>query len=423
VLSREENELLVRTGPGTPMGEYLRRYWQPVLGASELPAPDCPPVRVGVLGERLVAFRDSEGQLGLLDELCPHRRASLFLGRNEECGLRCVYHGWKFDVDGQCVDMPNEPPEYEFKRRMRTRAYPVREWGGLVWAYLGPRETMPDLPQFEWTLVPKEHRFVSKRWQDSNYLQAVEGGIDSSHVSFLHSTIQRPGAGVAQTLGVQSYTWRDRAPRFSVGKTDYGLVIGARRDAEEDTYYWRITQFLLPTATIIPARHDGRAPLNGHFWVPIDDDNCWNFSVTWLPERPLSPEQIADLESGNSIHAGVDSATFRPFRNKDNGYLLDREAQRSFSFTGIQGVSEQDAAVQESMGRIVDRTLEHLGTSDTAVIAARRLLLREARDLAKGVEPHAATHPSVFRVRSGDMVLKRDVPFEGAIQEQMLALV
>jgi nitrite reductase/ring-hydroxylating ferredoxin subunit len=422
MLSREENELLVRTGPDTPMGRYLRRYWMPVLLASELPAPDCAPVRVRVLNERLVAFRDSDGRLGLLEELCPHRRASLFWGRNEGCGLRCVYHGWKFDVDGQCVDMPNEPPEYEFKRRMRTRAYPVREWGGLIWAYLGPPRSMPDLPQFEWAVVAAGHRYVSKRWQDSNYLQAVEGGIDSSHVSFLHSTVSG-GATVAATLGIQSYMWRDRAPRFTVGKTDYGLVIGARRDAEADSYYWRVTQYLLPTATIIPARHDGTAPLNGHFWVPIDDENCWNYSITWLPERPLSAEQIADLESGNSIHAGVDPLTYRPLRNRENDYLIDRDEQRRVSFTGIRGVSEQDSAVQESMGRIVDRTQEHLGTSDTAVIAARRLLLREARALQAGDEPFAATHPEVFRVRSADMILKRDVPFDGAVRAQLLAPV
>src|SRR5919204_5093292 len=199
MLSREDNERVTRVGPGTPMGNLMRRYWMPACLAEELPETDCPPVRVRLLGEDLVAFRDTQGRLGVLEELCPHRCASLFLGRNEECGLRCVYHGWKFDVDGQCVDMPNEPPEYEFKRRMRTRAYPVREWGGLIWAYLGPPGSMPELPQFEWAIVPDGHRYVSKRWQDSNYLQAVEGGIDSSHVSFLHSTVSG-GATVAATL-------------------------------------------------------------------------------------------------------------------------------------------------------------------------------------------------------------------------------
>ena len=271
MLRRDENELLVHTGPATPMGQYLRRFWTPVLLASELPDADCPPVRVRVMGERLIAFRDSAGHIGLLDEFCPHRRASLYWGRNEECGLRCVYHGWKFDVEGTCVDMPNERTETRFAHRVRTRAYPAREWGSLIWAYLGPAETMPGLPELEWALVPESHRFVSKRLQESNYLQAVEGGIDSSHVSFLHSTL-RSESHVSTTLGLRSeYMWRDRAPKFTVRRTDYGLLIGARRDAEEDSYYWRLTQFLLPTATMIPGSLDGLSPLNGHVWVAIDE--------------------------------------------------------------------------------------------------------------------------------------------------------
>jgi nitrite reductase/ring-hydroxylating ferredoxin subunit len=412
MLRREENELLVHTGPDTPMGQYLRRFWTPVLLASELPDADCPPVRVRVMGERLIAFRDSLGRLGLLDEYCPHRRASLYWGRNEECGLRCVYHGWKFDVDGTCVDMPNERTETRFAHRVRTRAYPAREWGSLIWAYLGPAETLPGLPELEWALVPESHRFVSKRLQETNYLQALEGGIDSSHVSFLHSTL-RSESHDSSTLGLRSeYMWRDRAPRFTVRRTDYGLLIGARRDAEEDSYYWRLTQYLLPTATMIPGSLDGQSPLNGHVWVAIDDGNCWNFSISWLAERPLTTDELADLQSGNSIHAGVDPRTFRPFRNLDNEYQIDREHQRTTSYTGILGVSEQDAAVQESMGRIVDRTLERLGASDTAVIAARRLLLRGAGQLQQGNEPHASRHPEVYRVRSASVILKRDVPVE-----------
>jgi phthalate 4,5-dioxygenase len=423
MLRREENELLVHTGPDTPMGQYLRRFWQPVLLASELPGPDCPPVRVRVMGERLIAFRDSEGQIGLLDEFCPHRRASLYWGRNEECGLRCVYHGWKFDIAGTCVDMPNERPETRFAHRVRTRAYPAREWGSLIWAYLGPAETMPDLPQFEWALVPERHRFVSKRLQETNYLQALEGGIDSSHVSFLHSTL-RTETHVSSTLGLRSeYMWRDRAPVFTVRLTDYGLLIGARRDAEEDSYYWRMTQYLLPTATMIPGALDGKAPLNGHVWTAIDDHNCWNFSISWLAERPLTEDEIVDLQSGSSIHAGVDPQTFRPFRNLDNEYLIDREDQRTTSYTGILGVSEQDAAVQESMGPIVDRTLERLGASDTAVIAARRLLLREARALQQGQEPHASRHPEVYRVRSASVILKRDESVEEGSKDALLARV
>ena len=423
MLRREENELLVHTGPDTPMGQYLRRFWTPVLLASELSGPDCPPVRVRVMGERLIAFRDSEGRIGLLDEFCPHRRASLYWGRNEECGLRCVYHGWKFDAEGTCVDMPNERTETRFAHRVRTRAYPAREWGSLIWAYLGPAETMPDLPQYEWALVPESHRFVTKRLQESNYLQAVEGGIDSSHVSFLHSTL-RTETHVSSTLGLRSeYMWRDRAPKFTVRRTEYGLLIGARRDAEEDSYYWRLTQFLLPTATMIPGSLDGLVPLNGHVWVAIDDYHCWNFSISWLAERPLTAEEIVDLQSGNSIHAGVDPRTFRPVRNIDNEYLIDREQQRTTSYTGIFGVSEQDAAVQESMGPIVDRSLERLGASDTAVIAARRLLLRGVKDLQQGKEPHASRHPEVYRVRSASVILDRDVPFERGSKAALAARV
>src|SRR5579859_37559 len=423
MLTREENELLTHTNRGRPMGEYLRRYWQPVLLAGELPQADCPPVRVRLMGEELVAFRDSQDRFGLLDEFCPHRRTSLYWGRNEECGLRCVYHGWKFDIEGHCIDMPNEPPEYGFKERVFTTAYPARAWGGLIWAYLGPRAAggaLPPLPEFEWAVVPENQRFVSKRLQESNYLQAVEGGIDSSHVSFLHST---PSAEthVSSTLGLQSaYMWRDKAPRFTVNRTDYGLLIGARRDAEADSYYWRITQFLLPTATIIPGPMNVDAPYNGHFWTPIDDAHCWNFSVSWLPGRPLTEKELADLQSGNSIHAGVDQKTFLPIRNARNEYLIDRAKQKPDSYTGIEGVSEQDSAVQEAMGPVVDRSQEHLGTSDTAIIAARRLLLREARELQReGRGPAAVQRPEAFRVRSASMMLKRDVSYEETVKNML----
>ncbi len=423
MLSQQENELLVRTGPDAPMGQYLRRYWMPVLLASELPAPDCPPVRVKLFGERLVAFRDSEGRLGLLNEFCPHRRASLFWGRNEECGLRCVYHGWKFDVGGHCVDMPNEPPEYGFKQRVHTRSYPARDWGGLIWAYLGPAETVPGLPEFEWALVPDSQRHLSKRLQETNYLQAVEGGIDSSHVSFLHSLLRaddHPASGLGL---ISDYMWKDKAPRFTVNRTDYGLLIGARREAEGDRYYWRITQYLLPTATIIPGPLGGEGLLNGHVWVPIDDENCWNYSISWRTDRPIAEDERADLEGGKSIHAGVDPRTFRPFRNQDNNYLIDRQQQRTASFTGIEGISEQDSAVQESMGRIVDRSQEHLGTSDTAIIAARRLLLRGMKDLQEGKEPLASRNPAAYRVRSASLLLKRDTPLEEGLKEILLARV
>jgi phthalate 4,5-dioxygenase len=186
MLRKEQNDLVTQTGPGTPMGALFRCYWTPVLLASELPENDCPPVRVKVLSERLVAFRDSRGRYGLIDEFCPHRGASLWFGRNEECGLRCPYHGWKFDVTGQCVEVPSEPAESGFAKRIKLKSYPLVERGGVLWAYLGPAERQPVLPEWEFALVPDAQRFVSKRIQECNWLQAMEGGIDSSHVSFLH---------------------------------------------------------------------------------------------------------------------------------------------------------------------------------------------------------------------------------------------
>ncbi len=417
MLSQEENDLLTRTGPGTPAGDYFRRYWLPALLASEVPSPDCPPVRLRMLGEDLVAFRDTQGRVGIVDEACPHRRASLFLGRNEECGLRCVYHGWKFDVHGACVDMPNEPPEYGFNNRVSISAYPTREQGGVVWAYLGPPEHTPELPKLEWARVPETHRYVSKRFQETNYLQAIEGGIDSSHSNFLHASVEafrmtdEYAEKVKQSNNLRArYHILDKAPRFTVKKTDYGLMIAVRRNAEEDTYYWRLTQFLLPSHTIIP--YQKGLSIHGHCWVPRDDETCWVWTMSWNPDAPLSEDEWDAIRNETFVHAKVDPVTFRPVRNRDNDYLIDREQQRTTSMTGIVGFAAQDMAIQESMGPVVDRTRERLGTSDTAIIAMRRLLLQEIRALEEKQEPSAAHHGDWYWVRSASMVLRRDIPFE-----------
>ena len=424
MLSKEENELLTRTGPGTPMGEYFRRYWMPVLMSEELPEPDCPPLRLQILGEKLVAFRATDGSVGLLDEICPHRRASLFWGRNEEQGLRCVYHGWKFDPTGNCVDMPNEPPEYEFKRRVQTKSYPTQDYGGLIWAYMGPPEKMPELPRFEWALVRPEQREISKRFQETNYLQAVEGGIDSSHSNFLHASVDAFRLTPKYWETVKDwdslrakYHPLDKAPVFTTKRTDFGVLIGARRNAEEDSYYWRITQFLLPSYTMIPA--DPGKPINGHVWVPIDDETCWAFSMTWTAEGDLPPlpEDKGISNNGIGIHADVDPKTFRPLRNRYNDYLIDRQLQKTKTMTGILGTGEQDMAMQESMGTVVDRSLERLGTSDTAIIAMRRVLLREVKALEEGREPHAAKHGDVYHVRSASAVRDRAQSFDEAAKE------
>jgi phthalate 4,5-dioxygenase len=428
MLSREENDLLTQTGPGTPAGDYFRRFWLPALLMSEVPTPDCPPVHVRLLGEDLIAFRDTNGRVGLVEEACPHRRASLFWGRNEECGLRCVYHGWKFDVNGTCVDMPNEPEDYRFQNKVSIAAYPTREYGGLIWAYLGPPEQEPELPKLEWARVPQDSRYVSKRLQENNYLQAIEGGIDSSHSNFLHASVDAfrlTDSYVEQVKASANlrakYHLLDKAPMFTVKKTDYGLIIAVRRNAEEDKYYWRLTQFLLPSYTIIP--YQKGLSIHGHCWVPRDDQTCWIWSASWNPDGPLSYEERESIRNEAFIHERVDPVTFRPVRNKDNNYLIDREEQRKATMTGIHGFAAQDQAIQESMGPIADRTRERLGTSDTAIIAARRLLLQEIRSLAEGREPLAARRGDVYWVRSASLLLKRSVEFDEGARELMKAEV
>jgi phenylpropionate dioxygenase-like ring-hydroxylating dioxygenase large terminal subunit len=408
------------------MGNLLRRFWQPFALSSELPAADSDPLRVRLLGEDLVAFRDSNGEVGLLAANCPHRGASLFFGRNEEAGIRCVYHGWKFDTSGQCIDMPNEPAESDFKQKVKAVAYPTQERGGVLWAYLGPPDDMPRLPELEWTHVPASHRYVSKRIQASNFLQNVEGEVDSSHVSFLHSK----GGGAAASAGIEDlrstlpdYMARDRAPRFFVLPTDYGMLIGARRDAEVDSYYWRITQYLMPTYTMIPVPVG--FPVSFTAATPIDDERMIGFTVTWHPDRPLTPGEVGQIESWTGVHTEVDPRTFRPLRNKDNDYLVDRALQRSGrSFTGIRGIREEDLAVQESMGSVFDRTIEHLGSSDLAVIAMRRRLLEAVHALAEhGEAPYEVHHADSYRVRSAALVLPREVVWNEGAAAALVATV
>ena len=251
MLSAKDNEMITRTGPGTPMGEYLRRFWMPALLSEEIAEPDSAPVRVKILNEELIAFRDTNGDVGIIDNFCPHRRASMFFGRNEECGLRCVYHGWKFDTNGDCVDMPSEPAESNFKDKVKIKAYPAQDWGGYIWAYMGPAASMPELPEVGWAMVPESHRKVSRRLQENNFVQGIEGGIDSSHISFLHFGLT-PAVRDDPARAGHSLTNTDTAPHFIVKHTDYGFVYGANREAENDTFYWRLTPFMLPFFTVIP---------------------------------------------------------------------------------------------------------------------------------------------------------------------------
>ena len=403
---REENELLTRTGPGTAMGDLFRRYWMPALLTRELPGPDCPPVRVQLLGEKLIAFRDTEGKIGLIDEFCAHRRVSLWFGRNEECGLRCPYHGWKYDTTGQCVDLPSHP---DLAARMRLKSHPCLELGDTIWTYMGPPELQPPPPAYEWALVPRERCFMSKRFQECNYLQAVEGGIDSSHVSFLHRAALRSDPLMQGSKGNQ-YNERDLAPVFEVEEFSGGLLIAARRVIDEQRYYWRITPWLAPFYTLVPPR--GGNPINGHAWVPIDDEHCWAWSLSYHPRRPLTDRERAAMEAGAGIHIKYIPGTFLSQANKDNDYLMDRNAQKAgILYSGVEGIGMQDASLQESMGPVVDRGLENLVGTDRGIVMMRRALLRAAEaNRSGGTIPglDAATQ----QVRSCAIELPRGTPFQ-----------
>src|SRR5947209_11424137 len=285
MLRKEQNDLLTGTGPGTPMGDLFRQYWIPALLSEELPENDCPPVRVKLLSERLIAFRDTEGRYGLMDEFCAHRGVSLWFGRNEESGLRCSYHGWKYDVTGQCIEVPSEPAESGFCNKVKLKSYPLVERGGVLWTYMGLPERQPALPEWEFATVPREQSFMSKRWQECNWLQALEGGIDSSHVSFLHRSDLETDPLFKGAKG-NKYNLSDAQPYFEVVESPGGLYIGARRNAEEGNYYWRITQWVMPSFTMIPPR--GGHSVHGHFWIPIDDEHCWAWSYDFHPTRELT---------------------------------------------------------------------------------------------------------------------------------------
>jgi phthalate 4,5-dioxygenase len=417
MLSREDNELLTRIDSDTPMGQTMRRYWIPALLASELPEPDGAPVRVRLLGEDLVAFRDTSGRIGLLDEYCPHRRASLFFARNEGCGLRCVYHGWKYDADGHCMDMLNEPAELSFKDKIRVTSYPTVELGGLVWTYMGPAEHTPPPPKFAWTQAPASHRHVSKVIQECNWLQALEGGIDTSHAPILHRLItnnsSRPGIKPSTPFV------RGKAPHLVVDLTDYGYHYAGLRPLDEADMHIRTYHFVMPFHQIRPSQTDqGGATVAGHIWVPMDDGNTmvynWHYSVT---DAPLTEQDRLEVRSGNGPH-DVDPVTFRSRKNRANNYLLDRQVQKTESFTGIDGINIQDRAIQESMGRVVDRSREHLGPADKAIIQARRLLLGAVKTVQAGAVP-LGTGPSYYGLRANEGVIPRDTDWRAALAPEM----
>lgn len=415
MLRQADNEMLTQVSAGTPMGELLRRFWIPALLEEEITEPDCAPVRVRILGEDLVAFKDSDGKIGIVDAYCPHRRAGMFYGRNEECGLRCVYHGWKFNVSGECVDMPSEPEETDFKHKVKIKSYPAIARGGAVWIYMGPPDLKPALPNLEWPRLNKDRLIVTKRLQECNWAQALEGGIDSSHISYLHRTLEdlkplpeEPELDADGNEKFINYSAVDRHPVFFIDETGYGQRISARRNTKIGEYFWRITQFMVPFHTCIPPQlMEGRASNGlsyaGHAWVPIDDHNTWTWSFNCNPTRKFSEKEKKIYHPRTGMWGPIDD-NYKPLAHKGNEYLIDRGRQKNDNYTGILGIPNQDAAVQESMGTICDRTKERLGTSDKAIIAFRKRLLKMAKELQEGIEPTEASNAEIFNVRSATYI-------------------
>jgi phthalate 4,5-dioxygenase oxygenase subunit len=404
--TREQNELLTQTGPGTAMGELFRRYWLPALLAEELPEPDCPPVRVQLLSERLLAFRASDGRLGLIDEFCAHRGVSLWFGRNEENGLRCPYHGWKYDIGGQCVEVPSEPAASGYAQKIKLKSYPLIERGGILWTYMGPPELQPALPEFEFAMVPPKQRYISKRLQENNYLQGLEGGIDPCHVSFLHSGSLKKDPLVGTAKGAQ-YNRPDARVKLEVAKSDGGLVFAYSRNAEQGDSYWRVMQWVMPCFTLIPPHAEH--PIHGHFWVPIDDEHCWVWTFDYHPLRQLTDQEVQAMNDGFGLHVKLIDGSYLPLANKSNDYLMDRAAQKAgVSYSGIDSIGMQDASLQESMGPIQDRSKEHLVSSDNFILVLRHRLRDAAKALQQGGLP-PGRDPASHHVRSATLVLPSGV--------------
>ena len=420
-----ENETLTRVGPGTPMGALMRQYWVPAALSSELKA-DGDPLRLVLLGEKLVAFRDSNGRVGVFDHRCPHRCASLFFGRNEEGGIRCAYHGWKFDSEGNCLDMPNLPADQEFRSKVKAKAYRAAERNGVLYVYMGDTKTAPPLPVLEATLCASDDIAVSLIQRECNWLQALEGDIDTSHFSFLHTG--KVTIDDVEPDHIERFQLTDRAPRYHVKSTDYGTMYCAYRPADPGYVYYRFAHFALPFWTMFP-----NGPLTDNIvaqaWVPMDDTHTMAVSFMWKRKTPV----LGMTAEGTPVLPYLDRNTamlpntpdwygrWRPAANQTNDYLIDREAQRNISFTGIPEVFQQDAAMTESMGEITDRTFEHLAPSDRLISATRRRLIEAARGLSdKGsAAPHLDNAAVAAGLRSGDVIAPEGQEWADAYADAM----
>jgi len=413
--SLQDSEILTRVGPGTPMGNLMRHYWLPALKSSELVA-DGDPVRFLLLGEKLIAFRDSAGRVGVMDHRCPHRCASLFLGRNEEGGIRCVYHGWKYDVDGNCIDQANLPERQQFKDRIRAKAYRAAERNGIVYVYMGNAAETPALPEIAATHIPEDKADIFFMVRRCNWLQAMEGDIDTSHLNFLH--FGSLGSSDFAPTDPNRFGAIHRDPEYMAETTELCTIYGAYRPADNNQTYWRIAHFLFPCWTLapfIPFEHYRIA----RAWVPLDDTHTM-FVMIGPKEGAGSSRQTIPLLPNTTDWLG----RFRSVQNAENDYLIDRELQRKTSFTGIDCIHVQDQAVTESMGEITDHAFENLAASDRMIAITRRRLLLAAKALAEenAAPPGAATPEAYGRVGAGYFVAPKSRPWPDVYRQQMATL-
>ena len=402
--NQSESETLTRGGPGTPMGELMRQYWFPAAMSSELEA-NGDPMRLMLLGEKLIAFRDTSGRVGVMDQRCPHRCASLFFGRNEEDGIRCVYHGWKYDVNGNCLDQANLPAHQDFQDKVRAKAYKTAERNGLIWVYMGNDEMPAALPEIDANLVPEEQMGINFQFRECNWLQSIEGDIDTSHLGFLHFGAVNTSDHGDASIGV---ALANRAPEYAVKETDYGVTYGAYRDAEDGRRDWRVAHFLFPFFSITPLGALDRS-ISFRANVPVDDEHTMCVILVKNDNRTAEEGVRSNAFAGGADHDyDLPHTTdwygrWRLKARHANDFLIDREKQRTQNYTGIGGINLQDQMINESMGPIVDRTWEHLAPSDQMIATTRRRLLRAAKAYAKdGTLPPCAGQPNSYAaVRGG----------------------
>lgn len=410
MLTNEDRELLTRTGRGTPMGELIRRTWIPACLSEELPAPDCDPIRIQLLGEGLVAFRDSDGRVGVMDEHCPHRNASLFFARNEEGGLRCLYHGWKIDVQGNVLDTPCEPADSRMRFHVKQPAYPVIEQGDVVWMYLGPPGQQPPFPSFWWATVPAENRCVGKIDYACNYLQAIEGAIEHVHGDVLHSGFELMHWTEQQMaeLDEEYYRFRPAARHYEMEDTPYGFRFAGIRPTSDGRQSVSVTPFAVPFHILLTG--------SPHMFVPIDDEHTWYFDVRATTQRTIDRARSL-AERGEAV--GVDVTPDRKkLRTLQNNFLQDRQAMRErkaeWSYSGLPwGKPHQDMAVIESMGPVTDWGTEHLGMADVVVVHMRQRMLAAVRRFMETGEV-AEIEPSIpyDRIRGDGKVIPADEPWQ-----------